>query len=155
MRLTEENLIVYVLKPGDHGAGVAGDSIDMTDYLHATFIVQFAAITDDVGDLTIKSGNADGTQTTSETFYYRLASAVQGATSADQYGAELSSTSLTLVAATYQNRTLICEVNTPELTAGQPFITFAFSADATAINASVVAILKPRYLQYNPPTAIA
>ena len=155
MRISENHGIVYVLKPGDHQAGVAGDSINMGKYRHATFILQFATLTGDAV-LTVKSGASAGTETTAETFHYRNADADQGGDGADQYGAWADSSSLTLTAATYGDRTLILEIDSAELTDGQPWITLAFSAAADALNASVVAILsEPRYGAHDMPTAIA
>jgi len=153
MRLSETHGIVYVLKPGDHAAGVDGDSFKMVNFAHATFILQTATLTDNAV-LTVKSGATAGAKTTSETFYYRLASADQAAASADVYAAETEATTLTLTAATYDNRTLILEVNASELTTDQEWLTLNISSDASAFNASCIAILSgPRYAE--GATAIA
>ena len=155
MRLSENHGIVYVLKPGDHQAGVAGDSINMGKYRHVTFILEFATLTGDAV-LTVKSGATAGVETTAETMHYRLADADQGGDGADGYGAWADSTGLTLTAATYSDRTLIVEMDADELTADQPWITLALSAAASALNAAVVAILsEPRYGSHDMPTAIA
>lgn len=160
-RLSHNAGIVYVLKPGDHQAGVAGDSINVGKYGHITFLIQFASLTGDAV-LTVKSGASAGTETTSETFFWTLATADQGSDGADVYGdasgdaGETEATTLTLTAATYADRTLILEVPTEGLTADQPWLTLAFSSAASALNASIVAILsEARYRQEQPPTAIA
>ncbi|MDP3983631.1 MAG: hypothetical protein Q8Q52_01320 [Acidimicrobiia bacterium] len=151
-----EKGIVYVLKPDDHQAGVAGDSLKLTNHRQATYLLQFGAVTGDAV-LTVKSGATAGTETTAETFYTRLADADQGSADADQYGAEAAGvTTLTLTAATYDNRILVVEVIGAELTADQEWITLAFSGAASALNVAVVAILsEPRYSATDQPTAIA
>ena len=154
MRLIQTVPPVYVLKPGDHQAGVDGDSINCKNCDHVTFLIQFAALTGDAV-LTINSGATDGTKTTAETFYYRLAGGVQGAASGDVFGAESSGTTLTLTAATYANKLLAVDVPVRELTDGQPFLTLALSSAASALNASIVALLgRHRYPAYQPPSSI-
>lgn len=144
MRLPQHKSVVYVLKPGDHQAGVDGDSIDCKSLHHVTYLLQFASLTGDAV-LTIKSGATDGTKTTNETFAYRLAGAAQGATGGDQFGTETSASTLTLTAATYQNKLLIVEVDVDTLTAGQRFLTLNLSSAASALNAAIVAVGDPRY----------
>jgi len=46
VRLSEEKGIVYILKPADHAAGVAGESINTKGFRHVTFLVQCATLTD-------------------------------------------------------------------------------------------------------------
>ena len=160
MRLSQQMGVVYVLKPGDHQAGATGDSINVGKYGHVTYLIQFAALTGD-GVLTVKSGATAAVQTTAETFYWTLGTAVQGSAGADIFGTaagaagETEATTLTLTAATYANKALILEVPVDMVTDGQPWLTLAFSAAADALNASVFAILgMPRYAQEQPPTAI-
>lgn len=154
MRLSETHPAVYVLKPGDHQAGVDGDSINTAYCSHVTFYLMFGSITGDAV-LTVKSGESAGTKTTSETFYYRLAGGDQGAASADVLAAETSATTLTLTAATYDNRLLAIEVPVDEVTDGQPWLTLNLSDDADALNVACVAILGGhRYPQNQPPTSI-
>ena len=156
MRLSEEKGIVFIAKPADYAGGaVTGESINTKYCSHVTYILQFGTITGD-SVLTIKSGVSDGTQTTSETFYYRLADADQAATGADNYASETGATTLTLTAATYDNKILICEVPVIELTASQPFLTLALSAVANPLNVSCVAILSGmRYVANDVISSIA
>jgi hypothetical protein len=155
MRLSEDNGIVYVLKPGtDYEAGATGESINGAKYNHIAFLVQFGSLTGDAV-LTVKSGASDGTQTTAETFSYRLASAAQASAGADVFAAWATSSALTLTAATYANKLLIVEIDVPAMTQGQPWLTFAFDAAASALNASVVAVLsEASYSQAVMPTAL-
>lgn len=144
---------VYILKPGDHEAGVAGDSVHMGRLHSITYLIGFASLTGD-GVLTVKSGASDATQTTAETFRYRLADAAQGNATADTFGAWATSSSLTLTAATYANKLLIVEVDSQQLTASQPWLTLAFSAAADALNAAIVAVGEPRQFAHDKPTVI-
>ena len=155
MRASENMGIVFVEKPSDKaGAGFTGESISMAKYRHICYILQFGAITGNCV-LTVKSGASDGVQTTSETFHYRLADAEQAAAAADSYGDWADSSSLTLTAATYDNKTLIIELDSDELTAGQPWLTIAGSAVGNPLNLSIVALLcEPRYGAHDMPTAI-
>ena len=154
MRFSENHGLVYVVKPADNEAGATGESIKMALYRHITYILQCGALTGDAV-LTVKSGATDGVQTTSETFHYRLADADQAAAGADGYGDWTDSSSLTLTAATYDNRILIIELDADELTADQPWLTFALSAAASVHFSSCVAILsEPRYSYHDMPSAI-
>lgn len=159
MRLSQEKGIVYVLKPADHAAGATGESINTANCSHITFLVQCATFTDNVAagaDLTIKSGATDAAQTTAETFYYRLAGAVQGSTGADVYGDLTSATTLELTSTAYSNRLLICELDVASLTEGQPYVTLALNNHGSAANCSVVAILSgERYKADDVNTSIS
>lgn len=153
-RLSEELGIVYVIKPADNEAGATGDSINMALYNDALFILQCGALTGDAV-LTVKSGATDGVETTSETFKYRLADADQGSAGADNFGAYALSSSLTLTAATYDNRLLLIHVHAMDLTAGQPWITLALSAAASAHQSSCIALLsRARHFAHDMPSAI-
>jgi hypothetical protein len=155
MRLSEQKGIVFGFKPADNQAGVDADSINTKYCTHVTYILQFGTVTNDAV-LTVKSGASDGTKTTSETFYYRLAGADQAATGADVYAAETAATTLTLTAATYDNKILIVEVPIAGLTDGQPYLTLNLSDAADALNSSCVAILSGmRYVANQPPSVIA
>ncbi len=156
MRLSQEKGIVFGYKPADHNsAGISADSINTEICSHVTFLLQFGELTGDAV-LSVSSGASDGTATTAETFYYRLAGAAQAATGADVYAEETGATTLTLTAATYENKCLIVEVPVDELTADQPFLTLNVSSAASEEFTSCMVILSGmRYLSVNPPTAIA
>jgi len=151
---SEQASVVYVMKPGDHQAGVAGDSINMGKVSKVVYLLQTAAITGDTL-LTVKSGATAGTETTSETFRYRLADGDQAAASADLFGDWATSTSLTMTAATYDNKLLIVEIDDDTLTADQPWVTIAVSSAASALNLSIVAVCSPRYQAHDSVTVIA
>ena len=151
---SEQAANVFVLKPADHQAGVAGDSIDMGKVSKVVYYVQSGAITGDAL-LTVKSGASAGTETTSETFRYRLADGDQAAASADLFADWATSTSLTMTAATYDNKALIVEIDDDVLTDGQPWVTLALSSAASALNVSVMAVCSPRYQANDSVSVIA
>lgn len=156
MRLSERNGIVFVYKPQDTGgAAVTGESIKMDKYAHVTFLVQCGVLTGGANVLTVKSVATDGTQTTAESFNYRLADADQGGAGADGYAAWTAASTLTMTAATYDNRLLIIEMDAAALTDGQPWLTLALTGVSNPGLISIAAILsEPRYAAHDLPTAI-
>ena len=146
---------VYVLKPGDHQAGVDGDSINMGLLHTLRFLIQFGALTGNAV-LKIFSGATEGTKTTAEKFRHALASAAQGAADGDKFGTwTTGAASLTLTAATYQNKLLVVEIDSDQLTVDQPWATLEFGSEASALNAAVAAIGESRYkAQDQTPTVI-
>lgn len=155
MRLAERNKIVHCLEPEDHAAGVDGDSVSLENYSHVAFIILFGELTGDAV-LTINSGASAGTKTTAETFNYRACATDLKSAGGDLLAAETTSAALTLTAATYEDRFIVVEMDADEFTDGQQWITPTLSAAASALFASITAILsKPRYGQNVPPTAIA
>lgn len=137
-------VFVYVLKPGDAQAGADGDSINsgkLND--RPKFAISFGSLTGDAV-LTMKSGATEGTKTTSEKFRYALAVGVQGATDGDKFPAWTTGvTSLTLTAATYQNKLLIVEIET--MTTDQEWATLELGSEASALNVSIVALVDRRW----------
>jgi len=141
---SEDVSVVHVWKSADNAAGVTGDSINMGKCHKVVYTINHGALTGDAV-LTAKSGATAGTETTSETFRYRLADGDQAAASADLYGDWTTSSSLTLTAATYDNKTLIVEMDNDGLTADQPWLTLSASSAASAYNSAAVALVSTRY----------
>ena len=153
-RLSENFVIPYILKGADHGSGVDGDSVDMGKVHSFMWVLGFNAITGDA-ILTMSSGATEGVKTTSETFNYRLANGDQGAANSDVYAAWSTSSALTLSDTTYDNRTLIVEMKSDELTDGQPWMTLVISSAASNINVSVIGVGDPtRFAANTMPTVI-
>ncbi|MDP3909658.1 MAG: hypothetical protein Q8Q14_04650 [Gemmatimonadales bacterium] len=153
MRMSEHYKFPYVIKSLDNQAGATGDSINSGTARHITWLLQLGALTGDAV-LTVKSGASQGTETTSETFHYRLADAEQAAAGADAFGDWANSSSLTLTAATYDNKILIIELDPREVTADQPWLTLSLSGAADVLNSSCVAVVEPRYSGHDAPTVI-
>ena len=146
---------IYVLKPVDLAAGGDGDSINM-GLLHAlTFAIQFGALT---GDAILKlfSGATEATKTTAEKFRYTLGSAAQGAANADKFAAWTTGvTSLTLTAATYQNKLLLAEIDPGGGLIDQEWVTLELGSEASVLNVSIVGVGEARYkAQDQTPTVI-
>ena len=154
MNLAQAAKIVPILEAEDHNAGVSGDSVNMALYNHGCWIFSFGELTGNA-ILYMKSGATDGTETTSETFRYRLTAAELKNATGDQLGSESTSAALTLTAASYEDFMLVVEMDTDELTEDQYFVTPVVSSAASEIFASCVCVLsEPRYLKDVPPTAI-
>lgn len=159
-RISENMNVAYIVKGADHAAGVSGDSVNMGRMFRAMYIIQFFATITGDSVLTLSSGATNGTETTSETFRYRLADADQGTASgtlgseSDTYADWATSSSLTLTAATYDNRTLLVEIDSDDLTDGQPWLTMVFSSAASALNISVVMVGAPRRGANDPLTVL-
>ena len=145
---------VYVLKPGDHQAGVDGDSINMGLLHTVRFLIQAGALT---GNAVLKlfSGATEGTKTTAETFRYALAQGDQGAADADKLAAWATSAALTLTATTYDLRMLVVELDPNAITIDQPWLTLEIGSEASTFNASIVAVGEARWkAQDQTPTVI-
>lgn len=155
MRFLEGFKTVYVNKPADTGsAGFTGESINSGLFNSIQWEMLFGTITGN-SILTIKSGASDGTQTTAETFWYRLSSAAQGAASADKWGAASSSSSLTLTGTTYTTKRIQIFLDLQTITAGQPWLTLAVDATATVFFSATLCIGEPKYIQLDgSPTVI-
>ena len=155
-RLMPSKGIIYVLKSADHQAGVDGDSFTMKLNHHATIVFLFGALTGDAV-LKVYSGATDAAKTTSMAFKHLLASGDQGAVNADKFGAEatvVAANGLTLTAATYDNRTLVVEIEESMLADGEPWVTLELSSAASTLNVSALALVSPRFARQDIETSI-
>ncbi len=150
---SENHNIVYTLKPGDHQAGVDGDSVKFGGMQRVVFLVMMATLT---GDAILKffSGATAGTKTTALTFRYRLADAAQGSATADTFGDWTTSAALTLTAATYANKMLLVEIEEAEMTADEPWLTPEVGSEASAFNAAMAMLGDATHKRHDIPTAI-
>jgi len=127
------------------------DSINMAKYDQVTVCILFAASL--VGDnvLTFGCGATDGTKTANATFHYRLGSAAPKATSSDVYAADATSASLTLTAATYQGKLLVCELDAAEMNISDTQYQYlTVNLDGTASTGTVTAwavMSRPTYAE--------
>jgi len=145
---------IYPLKPGDHNAGVDGDSFNLGLGHTVCFQVALAALTG-TAILYVYSGATAGTKTTAETFRYRLSEGIQGAASCDLFGDWATSAGLSLTDGTYDNCMLIVELDARALTDGQPWVTINLSSAASALNAAITGYIEPRYPAHDGPTMAA
>jgi hypothetical protein len=93
------------------------------------------------------SGVSDGALTTALTFNYAWMSAAAGAADCDVLGAWTSAAIVTVTHVTYDNYTLIIEVDPAVMTSTHKWVTIDFQDPSTGAtgNVQVHAILKPRF----------
>ena len=134
------------------------DSINMKNYHRATFIIQTHTLGGGDPTLTVLSGAADATKTSTLYFKYAYAgSAALGAT-ADVLAADAKVNTLVIAHATKDNWMLIVEVDAADMDMAnqEEWLTLNFAdAGATTGNVTIVAILEPRYSGASLATALA
>jgi hypothetical protein len=131
------------------------DSFCMKNYSHATLIFLFGDNTAD-NILTIYEGAAVGDLTAALTFPYRLTAGIAKATTnADVLGTETTSAALSIVAATYEDKMIVVEIDPAIMTEGYTWITPKLDGSATEQFIAAVAILVPKYASAALQTAIA
>ena len=147
--LAEKYKIVPIASDLDVSATTSGDSINMKNYHAATFIIGYQTLAAGDSTITLYSGAADGTLTTAVTFNYAWMSAAAAGTDADVLAAWTSGTSVTATHGTYDNYTLIVEVNAAamDVANSHEWLTIVCTDTAAATgNVQIHAILEPRYL---------
>lgn len=156
MRVFEQNTPVHLIEPANYGsAGIDADSVNMGLALSLAATFLFGAI---VGNSTLKaySGASAGVKTTALAFKYRLSSADFKAANADQLGAAtaVASTGLSLVAATFDHREVVVEIDADQMTDGEKWLTFEIDNVATTLNVAALGVLAARYAGASIPTAV-
>ena len=140
------------------------DSINMKGFHKATFIITFNTIASGNNILTVTSGADVDTYTSNLYFNYALGGAVVGTAVADSTASAdvladwTNAATLTLTAATYTNKVLVVEVDAAsmDIANGEEWLSLVFTYSATTTgNASVIAILEPRYKSNRSPTCLA
>ncbi len=154
-RFAEKLHIVPVLAPADIVATDVGtEFVDMKNYSHATFLVQFGGMTSDSTDtatVTVQAcpigTTSDGTETEIN-FKYRLSSAV----ATDSMGARTSGTTDGVaITATDDNKLLVVDIDADQVGAAisgtgryvRLFVTTNAEMASCIVGATV--ILEPRY----------
>jgi hypothetical protein len=158
--LSEKYKIVPILSDQDlNGAAtMAGDSINMSGFHRATFIVGLQTLAGANPDFGVYSGVTDGACTTFVPFNYTYGTAATGATNSDLLTGWTKATALVTIAhASKDNFMLLVEVDAAEMANGHKWLTFRFEDTATGAtgNAQVHAILTPRYANALPVTALS
>jgi hypothetical protein len=159
---SQENGIIQLVVSGyDSNAAVEFESFQMKGYDECCIAIMFSDSLTGDNVLTVECGATDSADTSDMTFHYRLGSAVNQLTSADVYAADATASTLSLVAATYQGKTLLIEFNAEDLptsgTTVYDWVTVDLDGAATGTSLiSAVAILsKPRIAKAVMPTAIS
>jgi len=155
MYLAEQYKFVPVASNYDlttHDTLMTLDSINMKNYHHCTFLVQFASIGVASTILYVYSGATDGALTSALTFNYAFGGATILTANCDVLAAWATSAALTITHGTYDNYLLVIEVPATlmDLANNEDWLTINLTDPTTGAtgNVTVTAILKPRY-QYN------
>ena len=124
-----------------------GDSINMRNYHKCTFICGFQTIGGAAATVKVFSGLTDGALTTALTFKYAWMTAAAGAAGADVLLDWTEAVIVTVAHATYDNFTLIIEVDPAVMALKHNWLTIDFQDPSTGAtgNVQVHAILKPRF----------
>ena len=151
MRLPELYKVVPIASDMDVAGSATNpcDSINMKNYHHATFLINFQTLGGADLNCIVYSGATDAALTSALTFRYAFMSAAALAANADVLGTPSTSADLTIAHATYDNYMLVVEVDAVDMDVanGEEWLTLSFpdSAAGSTGNLSAVAILEPRY----------
>lgn len=156
MKLAENLKVATVLALDTIGSGGDAESINMARYHHCTFVMNFGTLSGDAV-LTVNSGATSGAKTSALTFNYALGGADFGVADSDVLAADTSAATLTLTAATYNDRMLLVEVDAKamDLANGENWLTLSLSNAGTSGAADAVAILEPRFSSGQSASALA
>src|SRR5512146_52954 len=150
--LSQRFKVVPVRSDQDLSAGdvtMPGDSINMKNYHRALFIVGFQTLAGASATVKVFSGATDGALTSALTFNYVFMSAAAGSANCDVPGTWATSAALTITHGTYDNYTLLIEVEASQmdLANNEDWLTIDFQDPSTGAtgNVQVHAILEPRY----------
>lgn len=153
--LSENYNLVHLIEPQDHqSAGIDGDSFHAGRVNHFAILVTFGELTAN-SILKVFSGATAGTKTTAETFRYRVSDAALKTATGDTFTDWATSAALTLTAASYEDFMLVIEMDSDELTDGQPWVTLEIDSTASELLVSAVAVCTPRFAAHDPLTLIA
>ena len=129
-------------------AGMPGDSINMSNFHKATFIVGLQTLGGANPTVGVYSGASDAACTTFCNFNYAYGSAAAGAASCDVLAAWTEATGVVTIAhASKDNFMLIIEVDAAMMVSTHKWLTIQFADPSTGAtgNVQVHAILKPRF----------
>ena len=158
--LTENKKIVPVGRYIDISSAAANDadSINMAEYNHATFIIQFHALGGAATYVKVYSGATDGAKTSACTFYYAFGSAAAASEDCDVLADWSTSSNLSVAHATYDNYILVIEVPVSAMDSAneEEWLTLSLEDTDTGAtgNATIIAILDPRYQSNQSVTAL-
>lgn len=154
MRDWETKKFVPLLRSADINAGVDSDSVDMSQFHHATFLCSFGACAGAAGPIIkLYEGATHGVKTTALTFNYRYGSAATKSATADVYTTPATSAALQIATATLASRLLIIEIEASAM--ALRYLTLEIGAEADSGVLHIDAILTPRYKSDTIATAIA
>lgn len=146
MNFSETYHLVPGLKSADHTAASDSDSINMGLVETAAALIQFGDMS--VGSPIVKlfSGATAGTKTTALTFRYKKSPQAAKTAGADVWASGfLTSAALTITFDTDDDKLLVIEVNSAEVTEAEPWVTVEVGAEATIQQHAIVWICQARY----------
>ena len=161
MKFPEKYKVVPVASDMDVNGSATNpcDSINMKNYHHATFLINFQTLGGADLNCIVYSGATDAALTSALTFSYAFMGAAATGTGADVLAATATSADLTIAHATYDNYMLVVEVDASDMDIanGEEWLTLSFpdSAAGSTGNLSAVAILEPRYTGNRSVTALS
>lgn len=157
MRFSERYKIVPLTESADVTTnGFDTKSINVGKAHEVCFLLNFGSITAD-DTLKVYTGAATATKTTAVAFKYRHAAADTTSALSDTFGAATAVTSsgLTLTAATFDHKLLLVEVDSQAIDDDKPWVTLEVAGSATTQNCSALAIVRPRFASNSgTPTVI-
>lgn len=146
MNFSETYHLVPALKSADHTAAVDSDSINMGLVENAAALIQYGDMSVASQVVKVFSGATAGTKTTALTFRYKLSPQPAKTAGSDVWASGFStSAALTVTFDTDDDKLLVIEVQSDEMTAGEPWLTIEFGAEATIQQHAMVWICKTRY----------
>ena len=146
MNFSETYHIVPGFKSADHTAGVDSDSVNMGLLHSVCALLQFGDMSVASPLVKVYSGATAGTKTTALTFRYKLSPQAAKTAGADVWPSGFStSASLTVTFDTDDEKLLVIEVDSAEMTEGEPWLTVELGSQATIQQTACVLIGIPRY----------
>lgn len=156
MRVSESLQFIPVVEAKDYGSvGIDFDSVHIGRLLSLSFAINLGALTGN-SILKVSTGATEGTKTTDIAFKYRFGGGDYKAASADILGdpVAVASTGLTLVAATFDHRLVVVEVDADNVTDAQPWVTLSIDATATVLLVGGIGVGYPRNACHTNVTVI-
>lgn len=155
-RISESHQLLPLCEAKDYGsAGVDFDSVHMGRLHSLSVAIAMGAITGN-SILIVYTGATEGAKTTAIAFKYRFGGGDFKAASADILGdaTAVASTGLTMVAATFDHRMTVIEIDADNVTDGQPWVTVSVDTTATVFLCGAVGVGLPRHKSHTSLTAI-
>lgn len=155
-RNSESKVFATLIESKDYGsAGIQSDSVHLGKMHSVSVLITFGVITGN-STLLVYASAARDLETTAVAFNYRLGAAAYKAALADQLGDAIAvaSTGLVLVAATFNHRQVVIEIDSDSFTDGKPWLTINIDNTATAMNVAAFAIGNPRYPGHLIPSVL-
>lgn len=156
MRASEVRHLIPMCEPKDYGsAGIDFDSVHLGKLNSLSIAILFGALTGN-SILTVNAGATEGTKTTALAFNYRFGGGDFKAASADILGdvTAVAAAGLSLVAATFDHREIVIEIDSDQATDAKPWLTVAIDATATVMTVAAVGVGTPRFQGHTSITAI-